>query len=113
MARSKRAASDHPIKRTVLELGIWKNRRDGTVVYVVPGHPPDTWESLERDGLIRRQYNSNGNHIETLVFKQDDLRVIAFQLTMNARCQQIGKRPIFDGLSDAFDVFPYEPQGTA
>lgn len=93
--------------RTIAKL---KHKKTGEVFYMPEDQEqPDTAESLEADGLIVRKYES-GQWVETLVRDPYNLRVLAWQLTMNAKCHHLGVPEMFKGLPvDVFD----EPFGTA
>jgi hypothetical protein len=67
---------------------------NGPKKYCVPGHEPDTADSLQSDGLIKQK----GKNI--VVLKPDDLRVIAWQLGANEYCRANGMPLLFPNLED-------------
>jgi hypothetical protein len=67
---------------------------NGPKKYCVPGHEPDTADSLQNDGLIKQK----GKNI--VVLKPDDLRVIAWQLGANEYCRANGMPLLFPNLGD-------------
>ena len=54
-------------------------------VYMPEGQTvPDTKTTLERDGLIRCQYDEYGTYVSTIVHDPCNIRVICWMLTQNA-----------------------------
>jgi hypothetical protein len=57
----------------------------GATVYMPEGQElPDTKAMLERDGLISCKYNEHGKFVSALVHDPQNIRVICWQLTVNA-----------------------------
>ena len=83
---------------------------DNPTKYSVLGREPDTADTLEADGLIKREFE-NGKHVATIVIEPDNLRVIAWQVGINEYCRAIGKPPIFHDLPARFNIGA--PQGNA
>jgi hypothetical protein len=80
----------------------WQRPDDGAVIYVPEGqHLPDTKTTLERDGLITCQYDEHGKYIGTVVHDPNNIRVICWQLTVNADARRLGREPIFTDLPAA------------
>ena len=90
------------VKRTYL---------DGSTRYCVQGQEPDTAETLEADGLIEREFDRRGRHVATVVLDPDNLRVIAWQMSVNELCRAHGRAPIFHDLG--VTVVDGEPKGRA
>jgi hypothetical protein len=89
---------DYPIERPI----------DGRVVYLSEGRAsPDTAQTLERDGLVRCQYDEDGKYVSTFVLDRDDVRVICWQLTVNADARRRGREDVFKNLpADLVENFP-------
>jgi hypothetical protein len=100
MTTAKVSSELRPSKREVQTVDCWTNKRTGETVYTAPGLPPDDYASLERDGLLTRAFDDAGRHNRTVVFKPDDPRVIAFELTMNDRCRRVGIAPMFPDIGE-------------
>ena len=79
-------------------------------VYLPEGQAlPDTTKTLERDGLIRCQYDEHGKCVGTLVRDPLSIRVLCWQLTVNAEAQHLGREPVFTNLlADLCENFPSE-----
>jgi hypothetical protein len=75
---------------------------DGTVRYCVPGLEPDTGDTLEAAGLIKREYDKRGRWVSTTVFWPDNPRVRAWQARVNRYSVEHGESPPFPDLG--FDV---------
>ena len=77
-------------------------------VYLPEGQAlPDTTKTLERDGLIRCQYDEHGKCVGTLVRDPLSIRVLCWQLTVNAEAQHLGREPVFTNLlADLCENFP-------
>ena len=77
-------------------------------VYLPEGQAlPDTKTTLERDGLISCQYDEHGRCVSTLVRDPLSIRVLCWQLTVNAEAQHLGHEPVFtDLLADLCENFP-------
>ena len=57
----------------------------GVVVYIPEGQElPDTKTTLEQDGLITCQYDEHGKYVGTIVHDPNNIRVLCWQLTVNA-----------------------------
>jgi hypothetical protein len=77
---------------------------DGMVKYCVPGLEPDTGDTLEAAGLIKRHYNTKGKWVSTTVFWPGNLRVRAWQVGLNQLSASLGVPPPFPELDlDALD----------
>lgn len=96
----------------VRPIGKFTNHKTGEVICMPDWlEAPDTAETLEADGLIIREYDDDGNWIATLVPDAHDLRVLSWQLTMNAKCARLGIGVMFKNMP--IDVINDEPQGHA
>jgi len=86
----------------------WQNPATGIVVYLPEGQDkPDTKESLERDGLILCQYDEHGKYISTIVHDPLNVRVLCWQLTVNADARRLGREPVFINLpAELVEKFP-------
>jgi hypothetical protein len=74
-------------------------RADGAVIYLPEGQElPDTKKTLEQDGLIRCQYGEHGNYVSTIVHDPLNIRVLCWQLTVNADARRLGREPVFTNL---------------
>jgi len=69
---------------------------DGRVKYCVPGREPDTAETLEHDGLIRRTRKKGGMVVDILV--PGNPRVIAWMVGQNEFFRSLGKPDVFPNL---------------
>ncbi|MGA9458058.1 MAG: hypothetical protein WBV43_21620 [Pseudolabrys sp.] len=68
-------------------------------VYLPAGQAlPDTKTTLERDGLISCQYDEYGKCVSTIVHDPLSIRVLCWQLTVNAEAQHLGREPVFTNL---------------
>ena len=66
---------------------------------------PDTHETLERDGLISCRRDPQGN-VDALVLDPRSVRVICWQLTINADSRRRGHGDVFKDLqADLYDDF--------
>ena len=83
-------------------------RADGAVIYLPEGQElPDTKKTLEQDGLIRCQYDAHGNYVSTIVHDPLNIRVLCWQLTVNADARRLGREPVFMNLpADLYENFP-------
>src|SRR4249919_3578828 len=64
----------------------------GVTVYLPMGQElPDTKTTLERDGLITCQYDEDGKYVGTLLHDPHNLRVLCWQLTVNADARRLGR----------------------
>jgi hypothetical protein len=88
---------------TELEVGRFP---DGTLLYRVAGCEADTWESLERDGLIKTKWR-NGRRTKTLVYYPNNPRVIAWQLSENNLSRRNGEPAPFPGVT--MPIIPSPP----
>ena len=71
----------------------------GVMVYVPEGQElPDTKATLERDGLITCQYDEHGKYVGTIVYDPQNIRVLCWQLTVNADARRLGREPVFTDL---------------
>lgn len=52
---------------------------------------PDTKTTLEQDGLITCQYDEHGNYVSTIVHDPQHIRVLCWQLTVNAEARRLGR----------------------
>ncbi|MGB7858666.1 MAG: hypothetical protein WBL48_22535 [Pseudolabrys sp.] len=77
-------------------------------VYLPAGQAlPDTKTTLERDGLISCQYGEYGKCVSTIVHAPLSIRVLCWQLTVNAEAQHLGREPVFTNLlADLCKNFP-------
>jgi hypothetical protein len=93
--------------KRVREIAKLVHNGTGEVIYLPMGQDfPDSAESLEMNGLIRCEYE-NGQWVGTFVPDPDNIRVLAWQLTLNARCRRAGQPEMFKGLP--IDVVDAEP----
>ena len=77
----------------------WQRPSDGAVIYVPEGQElPDSKTTLERDGLITCHYDEHGKYGETVVHDPNNIRVICWQLTVNADARRLGREPVFTDL---------------
>jgi hypothetical protein len=85
---------------------------DGRVVYLPEGEAsPDTAQTLERDGLVRYQYDEDGKYVSAFVLDPDNVRVICWQLTVNADARRRGLEDVFKNLpADLVENFPDSPE---
>ena len=68
----------------------------GATVYMPEGQElPDTKAMLERDGLISCKYNEHGKFVSALVHDARHVRVLCWQLTVNADARRLGHEPVF------------------
>ena len=68
-------------------------------VYLPEGQAlPDSARTLERDGLIRCQYDEHGKCVSTLVRDPLSIRVLCWQLTVNADARRLGRESVFTNL---------------
>ena len=71
----------------------------GATVYMPEGQAlPDTKAMLERDGLISCKYNEHGKFVSALVHDPHNVRVVCWQLTVNADARRLGREPVFTDL---------------
>ena len=71
----------------------------GVTVYLPMGQElPDTKKTLEQDGLISCRYDEHGKYVSTIVHDPLNLRVLCWQLTVNAEARHLGREPIFTKL---------------
>ena len=71
----------------------------GATVYMPEGQElPDTKAMLERDGLISCKYNEHGKFVSALVHDPRHIRVLCWQLTVNADARRLGREPVFTDL---------------
>ena len=71
----------------------------GVTVYLPMGQElPDTKTTLERDGLITCQHDEDGKYVGTLLYDPHNLRVLCWQLTVNADARRLGRQPVFTNL---------------
>ena len=77
-------------------------------VYLPEGQAlPDTKTTLERDGLISCQYDEHGRCVSTLVLDPLSIRVLCWQLTVNADARRLGREPVFMNLpAGLYENFP-------
>jgi hypothetical protein len=54
--------------------------------------------TLERDGLIQCQHDEHGKYVSTIVHDPHNLRVLCWQLTVNAAARRRGREPVFTSL---------------
>ncbi len=95
--------------RRMRAIDVWTNRETGEKLYAAPGHRPDNAVTLDRAGLIRCDFDAPGDRVATVLLKPDDMRVIAWQLTINDACRRRGMAPAFDDIGVVRD----EPQERA
>ena len=68
-------------------------------VYLPEGQAlPDTKTTLERDGLTSCQYDEHGKCVSTRVLDPLSIRVLCWQLTVNADARRLGREPVFTNL---------------
>ena len=78
---------------------------DGRVKFVIPGLEPDTAETLIADGLITVEQLPDGTAVTFL--EPDNLRVIAWALSINEFAKSQGFGEVFPGLTtDVVQVAP-------
>jgi hypothetical protein len=77
-------------------------------VYLPEGQAlPDTKTTLERDALISCQYDEHGKCVSTRVLDPLSIRVLCWQLTVNAEALHLGREPVFTNLlADLCENFP-------
>ena len=76
-----------------------QNPTNGAVIYLPEGQAqPDSKTTLERDGLIRCQYDEHGNYVSALVHDPHNIRVLCWQFTVNAEARRLGREPVFTDL---------------
>ena len=80
----------------------WQRPTDGAVIYVPEGQDlPDTVKTLEQDGLIVAE---GGKYV---VRDPHNVRVICWQLTVNADARRRGLGDVFTNLpADLIEIFP-------
>jgi hypothetical protein len=82
----------------------------GVTVYLPMGQElPDTKKTLEQDGLISCQYDEHGKYVSTIVYDPLNLRVLCWQLTVNAEARHLGREPVFTKLP--FDLIEVSSGG--
>ena len=96
---------------TTLDVWTPSDTRSFYTVYCATGQQPASAEDLEAEGLIKREFDAKGVWKSTLVYDQDNARVLAWQLTMNAQARFLGIKEPF--LNLPFFVIPDAPQGNA
>ena len=72
--------------------------------YALPGRDFETAESLETDGLIKREF-TDGKWTTTKVFTPDDLRVVVWQFNVNERDRVDGRPPHFPRVKERWFYF--------
>ena len=73
-----------------------ENLTSGAVIYMPEGQDrPDTKTTLQQDGLITCQYDEHGKYIGTIVHDSRHVRVLCWQLTVNADARRLGHEPVF------------------
>lgn len=73
-----------------------ENPTSGAVIYMPEGQDrPDTKTTLEQDGLITCQYDEHGIYVSTIVHDPQHIRVLCWQLTVNAEARRLGREPVF------------------
>jgi hypothetical protein len=71
---------------------------NGATVYLPEGQAlPDTTETLERDGLVSCRRDAQGN-VRARVHDSRHVRVLCWQLTVNADARRLGRDPVFTDL---------------
>ena len=71
---------------------------NGATVYLPEGQAlPDTTETLERDGLVSCRRDAQGN-VRARVHDPHHVRVLCWQLTVNADARRLGRDPVFTDL---------------
>lgn len=74
------------------------------VQYALPGSDFETAESLEADGLIKREF-TNGEWTTTRLFAPDDMRVIVWQFNVNEQDRVHGRPPHFPNVTKRWIYF--------
>ena len=65
-------------------------------IYLPEGQDfPDSIETLERDGLASRKYDAHGKYAGTIAHDPLHVRVLCWQLTVNADARRLGHEPVF------------------
>ena len=76
-------------------IQVWRHPTNGTTVYLPIGQAlPDTAETLERDGLVSCRRDAQGN-VRARVHDPLHVRVLCWQLTVNADARRLGHEPVF------------------
>ena len=76
-----------------------ENPTSGAVIYMPEGQDrPDTKTTLEQDGFITCQYDEYGKYVGTVVHDPRHIRVLCWQLTVNADARRLGRDPVFTDL---------------
>ena len=71
---------------------------DGTVKFMPKGQKePDTMDTLEHDGLIRRTFNSAGTETGITLLAYDHPRVACWVIGVNLACREAGVPECFPG----------------
>ena len=80
-------------------VAIQKLTMAGVPIYLPEGQEFfDTIETLERDGLVSRKYDEHGKYVRTIVHDAENVRVLCWQLTVNAAAHRRGREPVFTDL---------------
>ena len=71
----------------------------GATVYLPEGQAqPDSKTTLEQDGLVTCQYDEHGKYVSALVHDPHNIRVLCWQLTVNAEARRLGRELVFTDL---------------